>query len=93
MMSRRIFLGGTAVAGVLAATGLLSRGGKADAAEGEFEIVKSEAEWKKQLTPEQYYVLREDGTERAGTSPLNKEKRAGTYHCAACDLALFSSET
>ncbi|MEQ8327818.1 MAG: peptide-methionine (R)-S-oxide reductase MsrB, partial [Parvibaculum sp.] len=80
-------------AGVLAATGLLSRGGKADAAEGEFEIVKSEAEWKKQLTPEQYYVLREDGTERAGTSPLNKEKRAGTYHCAACDLALFSSET
>ena len=93
MMSRRIFLGGTAVAGVLAATGLLSRGGKADAAEGEFEIVKSEAEWKKQLTPEQYYVLREDGTERTGTSPLNKEKRAGTYHCAACDLALFSSET
>lgn len=93
MMSRRIFLGGTAVAGVLAATGLLSRGGKADAAEGEFEIVKSEAEWKKQLTPEQYYVLREEGTERAGTSPLNKEKRAGTYHCAACDLALFSSET
>ncbi|MEP0709529.1 MAG: peptide-methionine (R)-S-oxide reductase MsrB [Parvibaculum sp.] len=93
MMSRRIFLGGTAVAGVLAATGLLSRVGKADAAEGEFEIVKSEAEWKKQLTPEQYYVLREEGTERAGTSPLNKEKRAGTYHCAACDLALFSSET
>jgi len=93
MMSRRIFLGGTAVAGVLAATGLLSRGGKADAAEGEFEIVKSEAEWKKQLTPEQYYVLREEGTERAGTSPLNKEKRARTYHCAACDLALFSSET
>ncbi len=88
MMSRRIFLGGTAVAGVLAATGLLSRGGKADAAEGEFEIVKSEAEWKKQLTLEQYYVLREEGTERVGTSPLNKEKRAGTYHCAACDLAL-----
>lgn len=93
MMSRRIFLSGTAVAGVLAATGLLSRGGKADAAEGEFEIVKSEAEWKKELTPEQYYVLREEGTERAGTSPLNKEKRAGTYRCAACDLALFSSKT
>lgn len=93
MMSRRKFLGGTAIAGALAATGLLLRGGKAGAAEGEFEIVKSEAEWKGLLTPEQYYVLREEGTERPGTSPLNREKREGTYHCAACDLALFSSET
>ncbi|MBO6635594.1 peptide-methionine (R)-S-oxide reductase MsrB [Parvibaculum sp.] len=93
MMSRRLFLSGTAIASALAATGLLSRIGKADAADGQFEIVKSEAEWKKLLTPEQYYVLREEGTERAGTSPLNKEKREGTYHCAGCNLALFSSET
>ena len=93
MMTRRIFLGSTAIAGALAAAGLISRGGRADAAEGDFEIVKSEAEWKKELTPEQYYVLREEGTERAGTSPLNKEKRAGVYHCAACDLPLFPSET
>ena len=50
-------------------------------------------EWKKRLTPEQYRVLRGAGTERAGTSPLNNEKRAGTYVCAACDTALFSSET
>ena len=45
------------------------------------------------LTPEQYYVLRAHGTERAGTSPLDGEKRAGAYHCAGCDLPLFSSET
>jgi len=50
------------------------------------------AEWKKRLTPAQYNVLREEGTERAGTSPLNAEKRAGTYHCAGCDLPLFASD-
>ncbi len=45
------------------------------------------------LTPQQYHVLREHGTERAGTSPLNFEKRDGLFHCAACDAALFSSDT
>ncbi|MDI1346108.1 MAG: peptide-methionine (R)-S-oxide reductase MsrB [Pseudolabrys sp.] len=50
-------------------------------------------EWQKRLTPEQFYVLRKHGTERAGTSPLNKEKRKGTFACAACDQALFSSDT
>jgi peptide-methionine (R)-S-oxide reductase len=63
---------------------------KADKA---FEIVKSDAEWRAQLSPEQYRVLREHGTERAGTSPLDKEYGRGTYHCAGCDLALFSSDT
>lgn len=53
----------------------------------------SEAEWKKRLTPEQFYVLRKHGTERAGTSPLNHEKRKGTFACAGCDLPLFASET
>jgi len=53
----------------------------------------SNAEWKKRLTPEQYYVLREHGTERAGTSPLNHEKRQGAFECAGCGLALFSSDT
>ena len=53
----------------------------------------SDEEWKKRLTPEQYRVLRHEGTERAGTSPLNGEKRRGTYVCAGCDLALFKSET
>ena len=53
----------------------------------------SDAEWHKRLTPEQYYVLRKHGTERAGTSPLNKEKHKGTFTCQGCDLPLFSSET
>ena len=52
----------------------------------------SDAEWKQRLTPLQYEVLRHEGTERAGTSPLNAEKRAGTYHCAGCDLPLFTSK-
>ncbi|MDX2219915.1 MAG: peptide-methionine (R)-S-oxide reductase MsrB [Burkholderiales bacterium] len=56
------------------------------------KLVLSEDEWKKRLTPEQYNILRREGTERAGTSPLNDEKRAGVYHCAGCDLALFTSD-
>lgn len=61
--------------------------------EGQFEITKTPEEWRKILTDEQYYILREHGTERAFTSPLDDEKRAGLYHCAGCDLPLFSSET
>ncbi len=57
-----------------------------------FEIVKTEAEWREILTPEQYAILRDHGTEWAGSSPLDKEYGEGTYHCAACDLPLFSSE-
>ncbi|WP_419730077.1 peptide-methionine (R)-S-oxide reductase MsrB [Lichenicola sp.] len=48
---------------------------------------------RQRLTPEQFYVLREHGTERAGTSPLNYEKRDGLFHCAVCDTPLFSSAT
>ncbi|HVG03838.1 MAG TPA: peptide-methionine (R)-S-oxide reductase MsrB [Burkholderiaceae bacterium] len=51
----------------------------------------SDAEWKAKLTPEEYQVLRREGTEAPGTSALNREKRSGTYHCAGCELALFSS--
>lgn len=57
-----------------------------------FSIVKSKEEWKKELTDMQYYVLREAGTERAFTSELLKEKRKGTYICAACGTPLFKSE-
>ncbi len=53
----------------------------------------SEADWKAKLAPEAFDVLRKEGTERAFTSPLNDEKRRGVYHCAGCDLALFSSDT
>jgi peptide-methionine (R)-S-oxide reductase len=54
---------------------------------------KTDADWKTTLTPEQFHVLREHGTERAGTSPLNREKREGTFNCAGCGAPLFSSET
>ncbi len=56
------------------------------------KIVKSEDEWKKLLTPKQYHILRLEGTEPAGSSALNDEKRSGSYGCAACDLPLFTSE-
>ena len=58
-----------------------------------FEVDKSEAAWRAQLTAPQYNVLRDHGTERAGTSPLDKQYGRGTYRCAGCDLPLFSSET
>ena len=53
----------------------------------------TDADWRKRLSPQAYDVLRKHGTERAGTSPLNHEKRKGTFECAGCDLALFSSDT
>ncbi|MBP8120422.1 MAG: peptide-methionine (R)-S-oxide reductase MsrB [Burkholderiales bacterium] len=52
----------------------------------------SDAEWKKRLTPAQFNVLRDEGTERAFTSPLNDEKRQGVFHCAGCDLPVYTSE-
>jgi peptide-methionine (R)-S-oxide reductase len=55
-------------------------------------LALSDAEWKRRLSPAQYEVLRREGTERPGSSPLNHEKRQGTYHCAGCDAPLFSSE-
>ena len=53
----------------------------------------SNQEWKSKLSPESYYILREEGTERAFSSPLNNEKRRGVFYCAGCNLALFSSDT
>lgn len=57
------------------------------------KITKTEKEWKESLSPEAYNVLRQEGTERAGSSPLNHEKRQGTFVCAACGQALFSSSS
>ena len=56
-------------------------------------VEKTDEEWKKTLTPEQFHVLREHGTERAGTSPLNVEKREGIFMCGACGQPLFTSDT
>jgi peptide-methionine (R)-S-oxide reductase len=60
--------------------------------ESKFEVSKTEAEWKAQLTDAQYYVMRQEGTERPFSSPLNKNYEKGTYHCAACNTPLFKSE-
>jgi peptide-methionine (R)-S-oxide reductase len=57
-----------------------------------FEVDLNEDEWRRRLTPEQFRVLRDHGTERAGTSPLNREKRAGTFFCAGCGLPVFRTE-
>ncbi len=62
-------------------------------ASGTFEIERSSDEWRRLLSPEQYAVLRLHRTEVPGSSPLNREKRKGTYACAGCDLPLFSSDT
>ena len=81
-------------AGTLAIFSLFRWGTKTDAAPAaKFEIEKSDEEWRKLLTPAQYDVLRKHGTERPGTSPLNAEKRKGTFACAGCELPLFASET
>lgn len=87
MITRRTVLG---LGAAVAALGVVRSA--ASAAES-FEVTKTEAEWRALLTPAQYRVLREEDTERAFTSPLNDEKRAGTYHCAGCDLPLYSSKT
>jgi peptide-methionine (R)-S-oxide reductase len=60
---------------------------------GQDELKKSEQEWRAQLTPEQYHVLREHGTERPGTSTLLKEERDGVFRCAGCSQELFASDT
>jgi peptide-methionine (R)-S-oxide reductase len=97
MLTRRQIALGTIAAGAMGALVIreLSRktGRAKAAAEGKFEIDRTPEEWKKILTPEQYAVLREEDTERPFTSPLNNEKRKGTFACAGCDLPLFSSAT
>ena len=76
------------------AGGLLGRlGGKGHAGGKKFAVALSDEEWRRKLSPAQYHVLREHGTERAGTSPLDKEYGAGIYHCAGCGQPLFAAAT
>jgi len=91
-MNRRRFLFATfaAAAGMGALRHAAPAGAQAPKPE---KVVRTEAEWRKILTPAQFEVLREEGTERSFTSPLNGEKRKGTYVCVACDLPLFESRT
>ncbi|GAA4216878.1 peptide-methionine (R)-S-oxide reductase [Sagittula marina] len=86
-MNRRIFLG-TGAASVLAAA-LTTR----TQAAGGFEVTRTEQEWRAMLSALEYKVMRKEGTERAFTSPLNDEKRDGTFLCKGCDLPLYPSET
>ena len=91
MLKRRTFVwGGASVLGALAAANWTRA---AAPSKETFEITRSDDEWRKLLTPEAYSVMRKHGTERAFSSPLHKTYADGTYHCAACDLALFSSKT
>jgi peptide-methionine (R)-S-oxide reductase len=90
---REIVLGGTAAAAVIGLARLSNSAMAQAASLGKFEIVKSDEEWRRELTNEQYAVLRRRETERPWTSPLNKEYRPGTYLCAGCGLPLFSSST
>lgn len=87
-LTRRGLIGG---ASAIAAVALM--GGSAAAAKEQFEVVRSPEQWKRILTPQQFAVLRGEGTERAFTSPLNKEHRKGIFSCAGCGLPLFKSTT
>jgi peptide-methionine (R)-S-oxide reductase len=96
MIDRRILL--ASAAGLAGLFGLRWLGGeRAGATEtngaGKFEIEKTDAEWRAQLTPQQYHILRQHGTEPPFSSPLLKEHRKGVFACAGCDLPLYSSET
>lgn len=98
MTSRRHFLfAGAGVAALIAGGAALRRQGTGTTAHateaGNFEFTLTEAEWKARLTEKEFDVLRNEGTERAFTSPLNDEKRAGTFHCKGCDLPLYASAT
>jgi peptide-methionine (R)-S-oxide reductase len=95
-LSRRnvLTLSAAAIGGALLFGNRFFSGTSARAAENEhFEVQHTDAEWRAKLTPAQYSVLRDEGTERAFTSPLDHETRSGIYACAGCDLKLFSSDT
>ena len=92
MLTRRLFLLGSGTAVVALAAASYLRGAPAKAA-GTFEVMHTEDEWRKLLTPDQFAVLRQAATERPFTSPLLDEHRKGVFHCAGCDLDLFSSDT
>jgi peptide-methionine (R)-S-oxide reductase len=92
MSRRQVLLSGAAAIAFIGVYRLLGLRSGAVASET-FEVTHPDAEWRKLLSPEQYDVLREEGTERPYSSPLNHEKHAGTFGCAGCALPLFSSET
>jgi len=91
MVSRRTFCLATVTAVTAAAAGRQAIA--TETPKGTFRVQKTDEEWRRILTKEQYYVLRQHGTERAFTSPLDKNYSAGEYRCAGCDTLLFKSDT
>jgi peptide-methionine (R)-S-oxide reductase len=88
--SKRQLLRTVGIAGIALTFGC---GRAADARKGKFAVTKTDAEWRKLLSPSAYKVLRQEDTERPHSSPLDKEKRLGTFVCAGCAQNLFSSGT
>ena len=85
-MNRRDFLQSStalAIAGSLPSTAL---------AQEAFEVARTDAQWRAMLTPQQFKVMRQEGTERAGSSPLDANYAEGSYHCRGCDLPLYASD-
>lgn len=95
-MNRRAFVSTAAIAAAGVALGIrakTARSADAPSSTAHYAVEHTDAEWRAMLTPEQYAVLRQGWTEYAFSSPLDAEHRAGTYSCAGCQLALFSSKT
>ena len=92
MIDRRGLLLGGAVAAVLAYVGASRRGSAATRPET-FEVTHTDAEWRRMLSPEAYQVLRHEGTEAPGSSPLDHDYRKGVYSCAGCALPVFDAAT
>ncbi len=95
MLTRRhsFYAGAAAIAAFAMARLARPRAAAAAGAAGKYEVVHTDEEWRKLLSPEAYQVFRHEGTERAFTSPLLNEHRPGIFTCAGCDLPLFSSTT
>lgn len=89
MNRRSMLLGAVALAASAKATHTAFSAPNSPA--GQFEITRTDAEWRRLLTPAQFDVLRKHGTERPGSSPLDREHRTGAFACAGCDLRLFNS--
>jgi peptide-methionine (R)-S-oxide reductase len=90
-MTKRTFLGGAGAAAA-AALGAVFLGRGSEASAEVFEVNLTPEQWRRRLTPQQFRVLRQQHTERSGTSPLNAEHRRGTFLCAGCDLPVYRSQ-
>ena len=86
-MDRRSFLGSA-----LAGAAFVTVSSRIGFAAGSFEVMHSDAEWRAMLSKAEYKVMRKEGTERSGSSPLDRNYAAGTYHCRGCDLPIYSSK-